>query len=198
MAENLAYLPKLTPSYAPFGMGSNGYNTPTYYVYQDDNDIQTKSEDISIVKQSESFKKYGVLYDYASAERGCPTGWHLPSDVEWQELEKNLGMTDIDINKIDVFRNSGSVGKKLKSVSFWDAAEGIKGLNQVGFNALPAGSRYYKTFYDRGQRADFWGSNISELKKCAASRRLQNDEDGILRQCDDWDSAKSVRCIKDK
>jgi uncharacterized protein (TIGR02145 family) len=36
-------------------------------------------------------KKYGRLYDWSTATKACPAGWHLPSDSEWNELEKFAG-----------------------------------------------------------------------------------------------------------
>jgi len=36
-------------------------------------------------------KKYGRLYDWNTANKICPLGWHLPSDGEWNELEKAAG-----------------------------------------------------------------------------------------------------------
>jgi uncharacterized protein (TIGR02145 family) len=36
-------------------------------------------------------KKYGRLYDWNTAAKVCPSGWHLPSDSEWNELEKSAG-----------------------------------------------------------------------------------------------------------
>jgi hypothetical protein len=33
--------------------------------------------------------KYGYLYDWNTAMRLCPTGWHLPSDAEWSTLWEN-------------------------------------------------------------------------------------------------------------
>jgi len=36
-------------------------------------------------------KKYGRLYDWNSASKICPSGWHLPSDSEWNELQRSAG-----------------------------------------------------------------------------------------------------------
>ena len=36
-------------------------------------------------------QKYGRLYDWNTAAKVCPAGWHLPSDSEWNELEKSAG-----------------------------------------------------------------------------------------------------------
>ena len=40
---------------------------------------------------------YGALYDHYCVNTGdlCPTGWHVPTDEEWKELEMALGMTPV-------------------------------------------------------------------------------------------------------
>ncbi|MDR1812952.1 MAG: hypothetical protein LBQ87_09010 [Candidatus Fibromonas sp.] len=35
--------------------------------------------------------KYGRLYDWNTATKICPAGWHLPSDNDWNELQKSAG-----------------------------------------------------------------------------------------------------------
>lgn len=35
--------------------------------------------------------KYGYLYDWETAKKVAPVGWHLPSKEEWDELYKYLG-----------------------------------------------------------------------------------------------------------
>jgi len=44
----------------------------------------------------------GMVYQWSAAMDGstvagaqgvCPTGWHIPTDVEWKTLEGSLGMT---------------------------------------------------------------------------------------------------------
>ncbi|MCL2206938.1 MAG: hypothetical protein FWB90_02455 [Fibromonadales bacterium] len=39
---------------------------------------------------------YGRLYDWNTAAKACPAGWHLPSDSEWNELEKFSGKNAAD------------------------------------------------------------------------------------------------------
>ena len=36
----------------------------------------------------------GRLYTWDKAREACPSGWHLPSDKEWLELEKRLGIPE--------------------------------------------------------------------------------------------------------
>lgn len=59
----------------------------------------------------------------------CPTGWHLPSEAEWNTLETTVGA------------NSGT---KLKAKSGW----GTNGTDILGFGALPAGYIEYGILND--------------------------------------------------
>ncbi len=36
-------------------------------------------------------KKYGRLYGWDAAQTACPAGWHLPANIEWQQLIDYLG-----------------------------------------------------------------------------------------------------------
>ena len=36
-------------------------------------------------------KRYGRLYTWEAAQDACPTGWHLPSRRDWEELINFLG-----------------------------------------------------------------------------------------------------------
>ena len=58
-------------------------------------------------------KKYGRLYDWETAKKACPIGWHLPSEAELDKL----------ISK------SASDGKDLRAYS--------GGKDNYGFSALP-------------------------------------------------------------
>lgn len=71
LAENLRYLPRI-------GKG--------YYVYD------YLGNDVSEAKETQNYKDYGVLYNMSAAQEACPVGWHIPSDVEWKELDKYLGL----------------------------------------------------------------------------------------------------------
>ncbi|MFN2380349.1 MAG: FISUMP domain-containing protein, partial [Bacteroidales bacterium] len=69
MAENLAYLPSVSPS-------SEGSETePYYYVYAYDGSI------VSEAKVTDNYNAYGVLFNWPAALTACPDGWHLPTDA---------------------------------------------------------------------------------------------------------------------
>jgi len=58
--------------------------------------------------------KYGRLYDWETAMKVCPSGWHLPSADEWQELVDFAGGIDV-------------AGKRLKAKSGWNDYKGKSG-----------------------------------------------------------------------
>ena len=73
--------------------------------------------------------KYGRLYNWATAKTACPSGWHLPSDAEWDILVTYAG-------------GSYTAGGKLKATSGWNRfiifISG-NGTDEYGFSALPGG-----------------------------------------------------------
>ena len=71
---------------------------------------------------------YGRLYNWSTAMGVCPSGWHLPSDDEWQTL-------------ID-FAGGNDAGTKLKATSGWNddyRGQSGNGTDEYGFLALPGG-----------------------------------------------------------
>jgi len=74
-------------------------------------------------------QQYGRLYNWNSAMKACPRGWHLPSDAEWATLITMVGGKEIG-------------GKFLKATSGWnDGFPGTtgNGTDAYGFLALPGG-----------------------------------------------------------
>ncbi len=67
------------------------YKKETYFCYDD---IASNCND------------YSVLYDSLEAASVCPNGWHLPSESEFQKLEKTIGFSDAD-TAMTGFRGNG-------------------------------------------------------------------------------------------
>ncbi|MFC2118078.1 FISUMP domain-containing protein [Bacteroidota bacterium] len=144
---------------------------------------------------------YGRLYDRESANIACPDGWHLPSDDEWKTLELYLGMDELELDSLG-YRNSGLVGKKLKSISGW--RNDINGNNSSGFNALPGGSLGNTSFNDSymdysgiGVSSSFWSSSDAWCRGLT-SYQITNplNNDGVFRGHPRRNSGLSVRCIQ--
>jgi len=147
--------------------------------------------------------KYGRLYRWAAAvgksesECGydhtcslpseniqgvCPSGWHLPSQTEWNALFSTVG-------------GSSTAGEVLKSASGWKG--GGNGTDAFGFSALPAGGRDASGYYlDEGYYAYFWSS--AEFKSYYAyNMYLHYSFAYASLNYDDKSLGFSVRCLKD-
>jgi TonB family protein len=68
--------------------------------------------------------KYGRLYDWKTAMKACPSGWHLPTHKEWDELDS---YADMYVN---------GAGTYLNATSGWGNKNGT---DDFGFMALPGG-----------------------------------------------------------
>jgi len=97
--------------------------------------------------KSENCKKYGRLYDYKTAVKACPKGWHLSSDKEWQTLVNFAGGREI-------------AGRKLKSKSNWD--NNGNGTDDYGFSALPGGYGSISGFSYVGIGGIWWSPSESD------------------------------------
>jgi len=82
--------------------------------------------------------KYGHLYDWETAMKVCPKGWHLPSNAEWDKL---LRFVDGDKGTKSPY-SSETAGKHLKTVSGWNFYKEYygNGTDDYGFSALPGGN----------------------------------------------------------
>ena len=121
MAENLAYVPYVCAPDSQCGIWIYGYNGEGSY--------------------GTNYHTYGCLYDWETAQTACPEGWHLPSDEEWMELERFLGMEE---RELDIFACRGlekNIGGSLATSdnNYW--SEDFIRTNETGFTALPGGER---------------------------------------------------------
>ncbi len=125
--------------------------------------------------------KYGRLYDWKTAMKVCPSGWHLPSKSEYEMLDKAVG------GENDV------AGEKLKAKSGWN--KNGNGTDEFEFSALPGGgSGGY--FGIAGNYGNWWSS--AESSSYSAYYRIMSYNDVNAR----WNyNGKgylfSVRCLQD-
>ncbi|MDR0516273.1 MAG: hypothetical protein LBH25_04440 [Fibromonadaceae bacterium] len=88
-------------------------------------------------------EKYGRLYNWETAKEVCPSGWHLPSNEEWDKLYRFADGT----SGTESPYKSKTAGKYLKSKEGWndDYGKSGNGLDVFGFSALPGGDRTRST-----------------------------------------------------
>ena len=148
----------------------------------------------SKVNVDNPFSEYGRLYNYQQALTACPDGWHLPTEVDWQNFERHLGLEAHTLGFSG--HRGGTTGGGLKSSSGWTLNNGT---NALLFNAYPAGSyvEQEQRFEHFGQRAEFWTASDSTPTK-AWVRNLTKDFDSIYRGYSPKEDYLSCRCIKDE
>jgi len=139
---------------------------------------------------------YGALYNwYAANETNiCPTGWHVPTDLEFNDLEIVLGLAPADV---DVWGWRGTDhGSKMKNTTGWNAGE--NGTNTSGFSALPGGYRYYTDGTYQGQNTYeyFWTSTEHDADR-GWYRRLDGNNEAVYKASADKKAGKAIRCVKD-
>ena len=177
MAENLAYVPYVCAPDSQCGIWIYGYDGEGSY--------------------GTNYHTYGALYDWETAMEVCPEGWHLPSDQEWMELERYLGMKENQLDGIGIIRGvDANVGGKLKEIgnTHWNG-HNESSTNETGFTALPGGLLYEKKFAAKGSSAYFWTSSTFSIESYAFSRKLSIGQD-IYRDSNKKSLGFSIRCIK--
>jgi uncharacterized protein (TIGR02145 family) len=125
---------------------------------------------------------YGRLYTYNLALQACPTGWHLPSDVECTQLINYLGGTSI----------AGGRLKETGNLHWTDPNSGA--TNESGFTAV--GSGYQSGGYN-GLNYDgsFWTSTANNSINAYYVFLYYNVTSAIITY-DNKTISFSVRCVK--
>jgi len=129
--------------------------------------------------------KYGRLYDWQTAKTVCPSGWHLPSRQEWDDLVTAAG-------------GSSVAGKKLKSTSGWNTYSGsITATDEFAFSALPGGYRHPNGTFDYVGRSGFWWTATEDLSGNADDRYMRYYDDDVIEDNYYKGGGFSVRCLQD-
>ena len=175
--------------------GINGIGAQTIFAEGDAGINNGGNED-----PEENLIDFGRLYNWHAASdiRGlCPTGWHVPNDSEWQELESYLGMHPADLNEWGTRGAEQLIGSKLKSSEVdsppWN------GTNESSFSALHGGARSNTGNFNNGNNeGNFWTSTENLTSNWNAwYRRVATAHDGVLRAYNSKGQGFSVRCLKD-
>jgi len=190
MAENLAWLPSVN-STSDFSL-----DVAEYYVYDYDDTV------VATAKATAYYSTYGVLYNWMAAHTACPSGWHLPTQIEWRSLEVYTGGTSYS----------------LKAATLWSAHTGSVNNDDFSFSALPGGYHSPEQFFslatygyaispaafDAVGTKGFWWTDdayyedITHSDPSIAYSIYMGYEDGIYQN--NYDNAAmghSVRCLMD-
>ncbi|MFN6062441.1 MAG: FISUMP domain-containing protein, partial [Bacteroidota bacterium] len=150
---------------------------------------------------------YGYLYNWYAVKgiasigsttykNICPSGWHVPSDSDWNKLVKFINsLADTTINGLQ----SSPAGTKLKkNDALWTTNTGNTGTDNYGFSGLPGGYRGIDgSFISIRNVAVFWCATEYDVDE-AWNRVLYYNGGYVKRSTDGKKSlGGSIRCILD-
>jgi len=116
--------------------------------------------------------KYGRLYNWEASKISCPKGWHLSTQLEWQEIMQMYG-------------------------GYQKAGAALKVGGESKLEVLMAGfSNTDGKFSDIGKTAHLWDAEIGE-KKTAGLISLYNTYDEVAHDQISAINMNSCRCVED-
>jgi uncharacterized protein (TIGR02145 family) len=153
---------------------------------------------------------YGLLYTWAAVMNGaagsdsnpsgvqgvCPTGWHVPGDAEWKQLEMFLGMSQSQANAIG-WRGTTEGGKLKEAGTVHWASPNTGADNSSGYTALPGGYRYFDGDFIQFGTNSYWWSATDLSASDAWYRHLKNNSAQMDRSYSHKSSGLPVRCLRD-
>ena len=172
MGENLKTTRYSTGSSIPLvtdGTGWFNLTTPGYCWYN--NDANNKNI-------------YGGMYNWYAVNTGnlCTSGWHVPSNAEWDILETYLGGDPI----------AGGMLKEA-GTGHWTSPN-TSADNSTGFTALPGGERVSGDWFAIRVDGSFWSATETAMSS-AWDRGLSTSYSSIGMGNDYQTSGFSVRCL---
>ncbi len=149
---------------------------------------EPKSGDCFIFETEDStLQRYGYHYNWETANKVCPSGWHLPESGEFIKLASFVG---------------SNPGKKLKAKTGW-LLNG-DGTDEYSFSALPSGNCSLQgKFTQIGYLGFWWSATKAEPTADGIPTAMLfyiscglDSVDATFSQ--NINVGVSVRCIKDK
>jgi uncharacterized protein (TIGR02145 family) len=154
----------------------------------------------------DSVATYGRLYTWyavTDCRNVCPSGWHVPSDVEWTTTEEYLITNGYNY---DGTTTGNNIAKSMADKTNWFLSTNPGSVgntdyptyrNKSGFTALPGGYRSSEgTFLNTGISNDWWCSTDSSSNN-AWFRNLYYSYSDVFRSNYAKSSGFSVRCLRD-
>ncbi len=203
MARNLRYLPQVDAvADGSEDVASGPYNYVANYVPTG----ADEAAQVAAARLASDFASYGVLYNWYAAMAGagsvtanpsgvrgvCPSGWHLPSDAEWEALASYVaGQVGGSLSGADWT----GVGDALKTTTGWSNMG--SGSDSQGFGAEPGGDRYYTGTFNDQQSYGRWWSATQSTGSAAYFREISHVNDALYRYALDKANGYAVRCVQD-
>ena len=175
--------------HVPDSSAWSALSTPGYCYYDNDSVLNTD--------------KYGALYNWYAVDtkKLAPTGWRVPTDADWTELEDYLIANGYNW---DSTTSGNKIAKSLASKTYWAT---FNRVGAIGYNsetnnasvisALPGGIRSGNGYFGNiGYHGGWWSATENDAGN-AWIRGLGYGYDYLGRLYDDKGWGFSVRLLRD-
>jgi len=112
----------------------------------------------------------------------CPSGWHIPSQDDWDVLKTAVG-------------GASTAGTELKATSGWNASG--NGQDTYGFSALPGGLAYSSDNFDNVGLTGLWWSATEYRASDAYYQVMSYNYANVSSGSSGKFVLYSVRCVQD-
>ena len=147
-------------------------------------------------------EEYGALYNgyvVLDDRNVCPTGWHVPTESEWQELEMLIGMPEVYLDFTSSSRGGNqNIGGQLKTDDLW-VPFNLGAVDAYGFSVKPAGYRFFfiSDFTGRATLAKFFVKNDLSEFPLLYTREFLYLSRAVPKNTGQVNQGTSIRCIMD-
>ncbi|MBP7415796.1 MAG: hypothetical protein KA831_04015 [Pyrinomonadaceae bacterium] len=144
--------------------------------------------------EEQACAELGMLYTFEAARKACPVGWRLPTDADWMDLEKALGMPQNQLTIDGYGTPRGNEGQKLKT----GGSSGLE-FKISGFATISDGAATFDGIDGDRPRSYFWTATSRTVKGQinAYRRRIEAKNGNIFRFSNPAAGyAVAVRCVQ--
>ncbi len=191
------------------------YNDGTNIRYETDDNIWSSLNEGAYCYYDNNIsnkEKFGVLYNWMAVNTNklAPTGWHIPTNAEWTQLENYLINNGFNFDKtLSGNKIAKAIATKYDWGESWNSSDVGQICNQFysnnssGFSALPAGKRsaYAATpasFVEKGVEGYWWTSDFVNYSTGAARYKYTRSiYTALYTEYYLIQFGYSVRCVKD-
>ena len=157
---------------------------------------------------------YGSMYNWYAVNTGtlCPTGWHVPTDAEFQTMEVYLGMLPgvapggvPPLHSDDWGQRGTDQDAQMKSTTGWTftvVPPVTNGTNSSGFNGRAGGYRFAGTGdYANATYLTYWWTATEDVVGTPTEigtawyREIVGNISGVYRATTLKTAGKYVRCM---
>jgi uncharacterized protein (TIGR02145 family) len=136
---------------------------------------------------------FGKLYNGYAMEDSrnvCPTGWHVPSNDEWEILMNTLGGSAVAASAM---RTTGNIGE---GTGLWPF-DNVISNNVSGFSAQPAQFRNLDGTFPTQVTSTIWWTSTLTANDTYFTRSIYSFSNSVFNQDFTRPQGFSVRCLRD-